>query len=379
MTFRDACYSRGLLDDEKEYIDAIEEASHWSSAHSMRKLFVTLLITKPLNRPESVWNEACHHLAEDAQFNQRKLLQKPDLILNDDENKNIVLIEMEKLLYDCATLAEKIVQLTSRLTDEQKRSLSTTLQSKGEIVLNVASSGIASLLLPGGRTAHSRFAIPIAITKDSTCNIKPISELVELILKARLIIWDDAPMMHKHCFEALDIMMRDLLQFVNPRSANQTFSWKTVVLGCDFRQILHVVPKGTRQEIVVATINASYLWDNCKVLRLTKNLRLKSMSADIELQRLENFAQWIAGIGDGTIGVENTFPMFSTNSGDNSFLENRAILASTLDVVNAINQYMSDMHVAESKNYLGCEIVYSSESNDGILVDVHTPEFLNGI
>ncbi|XP_076906818.1 uncharacterized protein LOC143563076 [Bidens hawaiensis] len=30
-TFRDACYKRGLLDDDKEYIEAIEEASHTSS------------------------------------------------------------------------------------------------------------------------------------------------------------------------------------------------------------------------------------------------------------------------------------------------------------------------------------------------------------
>ncbi|CAN7060514.1 unnamed protein product, partial [Brassica rapa subsp. trilocularis] len=39
--------------------------------------------------------------------------------------------------------------------------LSAAIRSRGEIVLNVASSGIASLLLPGGRTAHSRFGIPI--------------------------------------------------------------------------------------------------------------------------------------------------------------------------------------------------------------------------
>ncbi len=37
------------------------------------------------------------------------------------------------------------------------------LRSEGLIVLDVASSGIASLLLPGGRTAHSRFNIPIKI------------------------------------------------------------------------------------------------------------------------------------------------------------------------------------------------------------------------
>ncbi|XP_057452093.1 uncharacterized protein LOC130743892 [Lotus japonicus] len=50
--------------------------------------------------------------------------------------------------------------------------LSTALRSEGKIVLNVASSGIASLLLPRGRTAHSRFSIPITIHESSTCNVR---------------------------------------------------------------------------------------------------------------------------------------------------------------------------------------------------------------
>ncbi|PNX87243.1 ATP-dependent DNA helicase PIF1 [Trifolium pratense] len=37
------------------------------------------------------------------------------------------------------------------------RVMSTALRSKCEIVLTVASSGIAALLIPGGRTAHSSF------------------------------------------------------------------------------------------------------------------------------------------------------------------------------------------------------------------------------
>ncbi|KAL1367836.1 hypothetical protein AAHE18_02G078300 [Arachis hypogaea] len=52
------------------------------------------------------------------------------------------------------------------------RTLAYALRSKGDIVLIVASSGIASLLLPGGRTAHSRFAIPLNLDEFSTCNIK---------------------------------------------------------------------------------------------------------------------------------------------------------------------------------------------------------------
>ncbi|XP_031096933.1 uncharacterized protein LOC116001185 [Ipomoea triloba] len=68
-SFRDACYARGLLDDDKEYIDAIKEASHWSTTHSMRKLFVTLLTSNSFNRPEIVWKEVLVFLAEDVQYN----------------------------------------------------------------------------------------------------------------------------------------------------------------------------------------------------------------------------------------------------------------------------------------------------------------------
>lgn len=77
--------------------------------------------------------------------------------------------------------------------------------------------------------------------------------------------------------------------------------------------------------------------------------------------------------------VEDTFPMFSTNNADKRFLKSRAILAPTLDAVNAVNQYMSDRHVAETRTYLSCDTVCRSESDDSILADVHTPEFLNGI
>jgi chromosomal replication initiation ATPase DnaA len=45
------------------------------------------------------------------------------------------------------------------------------LRGQGKIVLVVASSGITSLLLLGGRTTHSRFKIPIDLHNESTCNI----------------------------------------------------------------------------------------------------------------------------------------------------------------------------------------------------------------
>ena len=68
------------------------------------------------------------------------------------------------------------------------KTLSVAFRSKGEIVLNVTSSDITSLLLLGGRTAHSRLVIPIQINEDSTCNIKQGSDQAKLLSKIKLII-----------------------------------------------------------------------------------------------------------------------------------------------------------------------------------------------
>src|SRR5580698_7347111 len=65
------------------------------------------------------------------------------------------------------------------------------VRKEGDIALAVATSGIAALLLEGGRTAHSRFKIPLKIDETSTCNISSNSEsvLANLIRKCKLIIW----------------------------------------------------------------------------------------------------------------------------------------------------------------------------------------------
>ncbi|XP_031270013.1 uncharacterized protein LOC116128432 [Pistacia vera] len=70
---------------------------------------------------------------------------------------------------------------------------------------------IAALLLPGGRTTHSRFQIPLDITDKSTCDIKKGTQLADLIWKMCLIIWDDAPMANRNCFEALKRSLKDIL------------------------------------------------------------------------------------------------------------------------------------------------------------------------
>jgi len=123
------------------------------------------------------------------------------------------------------------------------RTLSCALRSKGMIVLNVASSGIASLLLPGGKTTHSRFCIPILINEESTCNIPQGSLRARLLIETKLIIWDEAPIMNKLCVEAFERTLRDIMKSQSEENSKKPFGGKVVVLRGDFRQILLVVKK----------------------------------------------------------------------------------------------------------------------------------------
>ncbi|XP_019088196.1 PREDICTED: ATP-dependent DNA helicase PIF4-like [Camelina sativa] len=165
------------------------------------------------------------------------------------------------------------------------------LRSQQKIVVPVASSGIAALLLPGGRTAHSRFKIPITLEEHSVCDIKTRSMIAELLKRADLIIWDEAPMTHRLAFEAFDRTMRDILSKEDPSAIDKPFGGKTLLLGGDFRQILPVINGGSRQETVSAAINRSNIWDACILYTLSQNMRLKDEE--------KKFVEWILQVGDG--------------------------------------------------------------------------------
>lgn len=143
---------------------------------------------------------------------------------------------LEERSYDISQMHDEHKDLVSKLNVEQKRVYDVVIQSVYEdngglffvygsggcdktflwktiiarlrseslIVLPVASSGIAATLLPGGRTAHSRFKIPLKLDETSTCSIPSNSDIAELLKQTKLIIWDEAPMQHMYAFEALD-------------------------------------------------------------------------------------------------------------------------------------------------------------------------------
>src|SRR3954469_22330698 len=178
-----------------------------------------------------------------------------------------------------------------------------TIRSSGEIAVAVASSGIAALLITGGRTAHSRFKIPLKLNESSMCNIPRNSKEACLINLSKLIIWDEAPMIHKFAFEALDRTFRDITQVDKP------FGSKVFVFGGDFRQVLPVIPRASRAEVVSASLSRSYLWQHMKVMKLSINMRLQHTDDTHENLRQRNFAEFLLEIGDGKYpiipGTEN--------------------------------------------------------------------------
>ncbi|GJQ91450.1 DNA helicase [Tanacetum coccineum] len=169
------------------------------------------------------------------------------------------------------------------------KSIISTLRCEGKIALVVASSVIASLLLPSSQTAHSRFKLPIELTKESLCNVTKNSQLGKLLADTDLIIWDEAPMNDRRCFEALDRSLRDILTM-----PHCLFGGKSILLGGDFRQTLPVKKGASKMEIVTTCISQSELWPHFKVFILKKNMQLSrpSVSADEHQEDPEN-TNWI--------------------------------------------------------------------------------------
>ncbi|GJX19898.1 DNA helicase [Tanacetum coccineum] len=182
------------------------------------------------------------------------------------------------------------------------RTVISSLQSCGKIVLVVASSGIASLLLPARRTSHSRFNLPLELTDESLCHTKRKSQLGNLLVETDLIIWDEAPMNDKRCFKTLDRAIRDLMS-----PPNVVFEGKTIVLGGDFRQTLPVKKGASKEELIVASIAESHLWPYFKVCTLKENMQLLRSGLTSEQQRhSEQFAKWLLNVGNGEIGEPDT-------------------------------------------------------------------------
>ena len=362
-TYREACQAMGLLDDDKEWDIALQEAAMSATASELRTLFAHILIYCEVAEPLQLWERHWHRMADDIPKKASQTSGVRNLHVNSPEIKDYIIYEIEMILNNCSKsvkdfgfslppqhllddlqnrllmeernynrdkLKEEADRSVVKLNIEQQevyniiinacrkkeqemvfvyghggtgktflwQTIINTLRSEGKIVLAVASSGIASLLLPSGRTAHSRFKIPLELSDETMCNIKKNTLLAKLLIETDLIIWDEAPMNDRRCFEALDRSLRDILN-----NSDKPFGGKPIMLGGDFRQTLPVKKKATKSQIIDSSIAKSKLWRHFKVYKLKQNMRvLRSNLTDDERQRITDFSSWLLHVGDGDLG-----------------------------------------------------------------------------
>jgi hypothetical protein len=454
-TFKEACIARGLLEDDSEWHQCLAEAKDMQMGGQLRRLFVTILCDCFPTNPRALWDDFKSYLCDDlANYLRRnsdiqepteeqiydcglyhidKLLSVfgkglrnwPELplpVTNWAAILNPLIGEHQQ--YNPAEQAELAEESIAKLNSDQKNAfdkifsavqeksgeifflhgsggtgktflyntLCYKLRSLEKIVLCVASSGIAALLLKGGRTAHSCFKIPIPCHEDSICNIPKNSDLAELMRKVDLVIWDEAPMQHKHNMQAVDTSLRDILN-----NSDKPFGGLTFVFGGDFKQILPVIIKGGRAQTVGASVRRSRLWGHFVVLHLHQNMRLNT-----RIEAEANFAKWQLEVGQGkhtdkdsvislpahfkcrdnTVDslIESIYPGIRTRNHSSSYFAERTILSSLNSQVDSINQELLRKFPGNVQLFHSADCIPGTEQTGEDDPMLHyPPEYLNEI
>ena len=83
-----------------------------------------------------------------------------------------------------------------------------------------------------------------------------------------------------------------------PPSATSLFGKATVVFAGDWRQILPVIPRASRAEIVGACLKQSYIWGHCQELTLTENVRARLAGGQVQ-----EYADYLLDLGEGKLPI----------------------------------------------------------------------------
>ncbi|UYV82863.1 hypothetical protein LAZ67_22001131, partial [Cordylochernes scorpioides] len=315
-TFKEAAQRRGLLADDSEWDACLAEAALFQMPCQLRQLFATILIYNNPTDPVSLWTKYKGYLSEDFSratsdaAAEQMTLRELEFQLRENRLSChhyglpaplTPLLDSGEDHLDVNAELQIGTEMYRSLTPDQKSIVDTIVDSLnvnprcffidgpggtgktyvyntlihcvravGKIVIPLASTGIAATLLSGGQTVHSRFKLPIPLLENSVAAISANSSEAELIRRSSLIIWDEAPMAHYRALEIVDRLLKDIMH------CDLAFGGKVVVLGGDFRQVLLVVPRASRAEIVAACIKQSKLWPLFVILRLTQNMRAES-------------------------------------------------------------------------------------------------------
>ncbi|XP_028086186.1 uncharacterized protein LOC114287103 [Camellia sinensis] len=350
-TFKQAAEHHGLLEHDDSIGQCLLEAATMHMPSTLRRLFVTILVYCVPTGVRSLWDGIYPYLIEDYistnsmnnMYILNKTLQDINCLLL-QHYKNISeydLPEMTMNLDDNSTVPKVIQDELSIVTPQKDLNSIATLnmRSQGRIAIVTATSRIAAILLPSGRTTHSRFKIPLNPEASSVCSITKQSDLVKLIRRATVIIWDEAIMTNHYAFEALNRTLIDITSIDYP------FGGKIMVFGNDFQQVLPVVPKdGVQPTIIDEMINVptsmAILWnDEESIVRL----------------------------------LEEIYPDIRNHSFDAEYMISRGIITPRNENVDKLNEKIIQRFLGELKVY------HSFDKVENDIQNLYQQEFLNSI
>lgn len=436
-TFVEACQARGIASNDNEWRECLNEAKDFRSPKQMRELFSFICA---INMPASaidLWNEFKEHLSEDflrdnddeIAFNRSLLeieeilnahnltcdtigLPTPRAMPNLDQFDNFDLFEAQFLyeeLYQSANQEQRNVidQVVREVTHHDTGSnvfcltahagcgktftqtaVIHRLHALNFRCIATAFSGIASTLLIGGRTLHNAFKLPIPILENSVSGVTPNSSFGRCIYDSSLIIIDEVSMCPLQVLKIIDRLLKDLC--TNPDDKQKPFGGKTLLLCGDFRQILPVVPHGSRAILIENCITSWAEFRNFHKVTLTQNMR--ALPNEIE------FVEFLKKIGNGQ---ETQYPQYGDNIieipqnlvgheenvideiyGDitqnllSDRILNSVVLAPTNDDCSIINKDVLNRLPGEAKIYYSYDKICCDDDNE---VNNYPVEFLNSI
>ena len=138
------------------------------------------------------------------------------------------------------------------------------------------------------------------------------------------------------------------------------------MFGGDFRQILPVIPRGSRPQIVGACLRRSTIWQHVTILTLSINMRLQNASPENR-----EFAQWLLQVGDGSYFDDSSSSMIQLHNCINIVSSVRCLIDNIYNNIDDISshedQYFRDRTILSARNtdvdLINKEILQSFLSN----------------
>ncbi|GKA66087.1 DNA helicase [Tanacetum coccineum] len=270
-TYRVASEALGLLGDDKESDIALDESIVSASSVEVRTLFAQILIYYDMSDPLKLWTKYWTTMKDDIPAKVSEATGILNYYVNTPELQGYILYELEAILngfgksvkdFGLPPPPERLLKdLRNKLLMEERN-------YKRDLLMQDAAHFVPKLNHPDGQRILD------------------------------LIIWDEAPMNDRRCFEALDITLRDLMN-----APEIVFGGKIVVLGGDFRQTLLVKKGVAKEELIHVSIAESYLWLHFKICKLKENMRLlRTGLSNEERERFKFFAKWLLDVDNCEIG-----------------------------------------------------------------------------